>query len=144
MKIRVYWKDILGQSQMAGGMALTLFSVAGVFGNLLGGRLADKYGHTKIITLGCSLLVPSLPALLWANTVYTATPLLMLGGALLLMTYGPTIVMGQSYLPNHVGFSSGMTLINKKAWKAWDCSGYRVVGSAWRYSISQITYKMLK
>jgi FSR family fosmidomycin resistance protein-like MFS transporter len=31
-------------------------------------------------------------------------------GMLLLSTYGPTIVLGQKYLPNHIGFSSGMTL----------------------------------
>jgi FSR family fosmidomycin resistance protein-like MFS transporter len=26
------------------------------------------------------------------------------------MTYSPTIVMGQTYLPNHVGLASGITL----------------------------------
>lgn len=108
--IPLYWTSILQQSQMAGATALTIFSVAGVFGNLIGGRLADRFGHTKIVAIGCTLLVPSLPALLWADDVYIATLMLVVVGALLLSTYGPTIVLGQKYLPNHIGFSSGMTL----------------------------------
>ncbi|MCP4340805.1 MAG: MFS transporter [Desulfobulbaceae bacterium] len=108
--IPLYWSNVLQQSEMAGGTALTIFSTAGIFGNLLGGRLADRYGHTRVIAIGCTLLIPSLPALLWADNVLIATIMLAVVGMLLLSTYGPTIVLGQKYLPNHIGFSSGMTL----------------------------------
>lgn len=108
--IPLYWRDVLGQSEVSGGIALTLFSISGVIGNLIGGRLADKYGNIKIILLGCAMLVPTLPLLIWVNTTALGLPLLVLSGCFLLMTYGPTIVAGQRYLPNHVGFSSGMTL----------------------------------
>lgn len=108
--IPLYWTTVLGQSQMAGGMALTIFSVAGVLGNLVGGRLADRFGQGKIIVIGCLLLIPALPILLWADNVFFATLMLFVVGALLLSTYAPTIVLGQKYLPNNIGFSSGMTL----------------------------------
>lgn len=108
--IPLYWTTVLNQSQIAGGTALTLFSVAGIFGNLTGGRLADRFGHRKVIVIGCFLLVPSLPALLWADNVLTATLMLIVVGALLLLTYGPTIILAQQYLPNNIGLSSGMTL----------------------------------
>lgn len=108
--VPLYWTTVLQQTKLAGGMALTLFSVAGIFGNLLGGRLADRFGYKTIVIVGCTLLVPTLPAFVLTDNVYFATVLLALAGALLLLTYGPTVVMGQKYIPNHVGLSSGMTL----------------------------------
>jgi len=56
------------------------------------------------------MLIPSLPALILAENVYLATLLLVPVGMFLSMTYSPTIVMGQTYLPNNIGLSSGMTL----------------------------------
>ncbi|WP_167495764.1 MFS transporter [Desulfosediminicola ganghwensis] len=108
--IPLYWTDVLQQSQIAGAAALTVFSAGGVFGNLLGGRLADLFGHKKIVVGGCCLLIPLLPALLLVENVFVANVLIATVGALLLFTYGPTVVLGQEYLPNHIGFSSGMTL----------------------------------
>lgn len=108
--IPLYWVEVLQQSKTSGAVALTVFSISGVIGNLLGGRLADHFGHVKIIVLGCALLIPCLPALAWAEHASVATFLLIPTGAFLLMTYGPTVVSGQKYLPNHIGFSSGMTL----------------------------------
>jgi FSR family fosmidomycin resistance protein-like MFS transporter len=108
--IPLYWTTVLQQTELAGGMALTLFSVAGIFGNLLGGRLADRFGYKTIVITGCALLVPTIPAFVLTNNVYLAAILLALAGALLLLTYGPTVVMGQKYIPNHIGLSSGMTL----------------------------------
>ncbi|WP_175498377.1 MFS transporter [Desulfuromusa kysingii] len=108
--IPLYWTTVLQQTKLAGGMALTLFSVAGILGNFLGGKLADRFGYKTIVVSGCTLLVPTIPAFILTNNVYFAAILLALTGAFLLLTYGPTVVMGQKYIPNHVGLSSGMTL----------------------------------
>ena len=108
--IPLYWVKVLNQSETAGAAALSLFSLSGVIGNLFGGKLADRFGHVKIIIIGCALLIPCLPALAWAENVHVATLLLIPTGIFLLMTYGPTVVSGQRYLPNHIGLSSGMTL----------------------------------
>ena len=108
--IPLYWVKVLGQSEAAGAAALSLFLVSGVLGNLLGGWLADRFGRVRVIIIGCALLIPSLPALVWASNVHMLTLLLVPVGSFLSMTYSPTIVMGQTYLPNHIGLSSGMTL----------------------------------
>lgn len=108
--IPLYWTRELGQTTLAGGVALSLFSFAGIFGNLLGGRLADRYGYKAVVVAGCTLLVPVIPAFVLTESVFIALILVIAAGVLLLMTYGPTVVMGQQYLPNHVGLSSGMTL----------------------------------
>ncbi len=43
--IPIYWLNELHQSKVAGAMALTVFAGSGIFGNLLGGNLADRFGQ---------------------------------------------------------------------------------------------------
>lgn len=108
--IPLYWVKTLDQPEAVGAAALSFFMLSGVLGNMIGGWLADRFGRVRMIFVGCALLIPSLPALVWANNVYLATLLLIPVGMFLSMTYSPTIVMGQTYLPNHLGLSTGMTL----------------------------------
>lgn len=108
--IPLYWVKVLDQSETAGAAALSLFLVSGVLGTLLGGWLADRYGRVRMIIIGCALLIPTLPALVIVENIFLATLLLLPVGIFLSMTYSPTIVMGQTFLPNHIGLSSGMTL----------------------------------
>ena len=44
------------------------------------------------------------------KSVVAATLLVAPIGFMLFVTYSPTIVLGQSYLPNRIGLSSGVTL----------------------------------
>jgi FSR family fosmidomycin resistance protein-like MFS transporter len=108
--IPLYWITVLNQSKAAGGTALTIMSGAGVIGNLLGGRLADRFGHRRIILVSACILIPLLPALVWAHNLLLAWGLLLPIGLALSAGYGPSIVMGHKYLPNRIGLSSGVTL----------------------------------
>jgi len=108
--IPLYWVNVLGQSKAAGATALTVMAATGVVGNLLGGRLADRLGHLKIMLAGFCILIPFLPFLIWVSDPLVAMMLLIPTGFVLSSTYSPTIVMGQRYLPNHIGLSSGVTL----------------------------------
>jgi len=108
--IPIYWIDGLNQSKAAGAMALTIFAGSGILGNLLGGSLADRIGQKKVMLLGFFGLTLFLPMLILANNVQIATLLLIPIGLMLYATYSPTIVLGQNYLPNRVGLSSGVTL----------------------------------
>jgi FSR family fosmidomycin resistance protein-like MFS transporter len=108
--IPIYWINGLNQSKAAGAMALTIFAGTGIIGNLLGGSLADRIGQKKIMLLGFFGLTLLLPILIFVNNVSIATLLLVPTGLLLYGTYSPAIVMGQNYLPNRVGLSSGVTL----------------------------------
>ena len=53
--IPLYWIHVLGQSKAAGATALTVFALAGVAGNLIGGQLADRFGHKRVFLLGTAL-----------------------------------------------------------------------------------------
>ncbi len=108
--IPIYWINALNQSKAAGAMALTIFAGSGILGNLLGGSLADRIGQKKVILLGFLGLTLFLPILIFVDNVQVATLLLIPIGLMLYGTYSPSIVLGQSYLPNRVGLSSGVTL----------------------------------
>jgi len=108
--VPLYWIHVLGQSKAAGATALTVFALAGVSGNLLGGRLADRFGSTWIAAAGFCALLPLVPALTMASSAPVALAILVLIGCALSTTYSPLIILGQAYLPNHIGLSSGVTL----------------------------------
>ena len=108
--IPLYWIHELGQSKAAGAAALTIMAGSGIIGNLMGGWLADRFGHRKLLWIGLIALIPLFPALLWTKNVYLATLLLVPIGISLFGTYSPTIVMAQKYLPNHIGLSAGITI----------------------------------
>ena len=107
--IPLYWINVLHQSKAAGGAALTVLFTAGVVGTILGGRLADYFGHRSVIWSGLGGLVVLLPVFVSTNSVFVATLLLLAIGLMNYMTYSPIVVMGQKYLPNHVGLASGVT-----------------------------------
>jgi len=108
--IPIYWIEVLGQSNMAGAAALSLFAGTGIFGNIAGGTLADRIGQKKVTLIGFASLAVLLPALIAVDSVSLATMLLVPVGFMMFLTYSPTIVLGQKYLPNRVGLSSGVTL----------------------------------
>jgi FSR family fosmidomycin resistance protein-like MFS transporter len=50
-----------------------------------------------------------LPLFVSTSSVSAATLLLVVIGLMNYITYSPIVVMGQRYLPNHVGLASGVT-----------------------------------
>jgi len=107
--IPLYWINVLHQSKAAGGTALTVLFSAGVLGNIIGGRLADHFSHRSVIWNGLAALAVLLPFFVSTNNVFVATILLVAIGLINYTTYSPIVVMGQRYLPNHVGLASGVT-----------------------------------
>ena len=108
--IPIYWVLGLNQSKAAGAIALTIFAGSGIIGTLLGGSLADRVGQKKVIVMGCFGMTLFLPMLILFRNVQLLTLLLIPIGLMISATYSPTVVLGQIYLPNRVGLSSGVTL----------------------------------
>ena len=108
--IPLYWIHVLHQSKAKGGAALSVLFAAGILGNLLGGKLADRFGYRRVVLAGSCLSIPLLPAFLWADRPGIAMGLLIPVGFIFSSTYSPMVVMGQRYLPNRVGLASGVTL----------------------------------
>ena len=108
--LALYCVDTLGQTEAVGNTALSYFFVLTTLGTLVGGKIADRYGHQKLIRIGCLLA----PALIFAMTLTDSLTLAMVilfpVGIALNIIYSPMVVLGQLYLPNHMGLASGMTL----------------------------------
>ncbi|HZV50115.1 MAG TPA: MFS transporter [Candidatus Dormibacteraeota bacterium] len=108
--VPLYWIAVLGRSRAAGGYALTLLLLCGAMGTLLGGRLADRFPRREVIAAGLLLSGPLVLALTRAPNPALATALLAAVGIALFVPTSVQVVLGQEYLPNHIGTASGVTL----------------------------------
>jgi FSR family fosmidomycin resistance protein-like MFS transporter len=93
---------------------LTLYLIAGAFGTIAGGRWADRFGRRAVLIGSTS----SGAVLLGATTLLSSQTHLFLAfaaGALavgfaLVASQTAMVVLGQEYLPRHLGVASGVTL----------------------------------
>lgn len=106
----LYWLNVLNQTAVASGTALTVLATCSMMGNLLGGRIADRFGYRIAVLIEFALLASFMPLLPLTSNVGVATLLLVPIGSLLSAPTSSIVVLGQSYLPNHIGFSSGVTM----------------------------------
>ena len=85
---------------------LFLFLGAGTAGTLLGGLLADRIGHRKMVFLSMALQVPLIHLFLnaegWAVFVLAAAV-----GAVIVSTFSVTIVMAQELFPRRMATAAG-------------------------------------
>lgn len=107
--VPLYFVDVLDRSEVQGEAAITAFLLGGAVGTLLGGRLADRVGRRPILLGSFVLQVPLLAAFLAAGPT-AAIPLLAVIGLISIATFSISVVLGQEYLPNHLGVASGVTL----------------------------------
>jgi FSR family fosmidomycin resistance protein-like MFS transporter len=106
----LFWMNVLHQSTAAGGSALTILIAGGMIGNLVGGRLADRLGYRIAALVEFGLLACFLPFLALVPSAGWATLLLIPIGLLLSAPNSAMVVLGQGYLPNRIGLSSGVTM----------------------------------
>lgn len=101
---------VLGQSQIIGAVALTVFAGAGLSGNLAGGFFADQVGFKRIMVISSFVLSGFYLVFLQVENSHLAMLLVAVLGFSVFASYSPAILAGQSYLPNRIGLSSGVTL----------------------------------
>lgn len=108
--LALYWMHILKQSNTNGSIALSVLFVIGSLGTLLGGRLADNIGSIKVIRLTFCILPFLILALSLTRNVLIGSLFLLPIGLLIFLPYSAIVILGQRYLPNNMGFASGVTL----------------------------------
>lgn len=108
--IVLFFVNVLSQSESTGNLLLSFFYAVSALAALLGGKLADSFGHRKTIWLSFAALLPATVAFTFSHSFWLCVFLLIPMGAGLNVGYSPLVLMGQRYLPNHVGFASGITL----------------------------------
>ncbi len=82
---------------------------AGKATGVLGGHFADRAGHRPVLVLPQLVLLPAVLALPNRNLV-VAFLLLVVIGVAMDANFSTALVLGQEYLPRHVGLASGVIL----------------------------------
>ena len=108
--LALYFIGQLGASPGQGGVALTVFLVAGACGTLLGGWVADHSGRLVSIRIGFALAVPGLLGLVLAGNQLIALVFVVVTAIGTFMPFSVFVVLGQDYLPNRIGTASGVTV----------------------------------
>lgn len=97
-----------------GSFALFSLLIGGAAGTMAGGRLADRIDRRRVIALSLALTTVfggALAAGAVFFATYAAVTALAFGfGASLGISAGVLVVLGQEYLPQHIGVASGVTL----------------------------------
>ncbi len=106
----LYLVDNMGQTEAAGNMSLSFYYGVSALAALFGGKLADNFGHRKTVWLSFAILLPSIIIFTMSGSFWLCLLMLIPMGAGLNIGYSPLVLMGQRYLPNHIGFASGITL----------------------------------
>lgn len=95
-------------------VALFLLLLGGAIGTMFGGRLADRVDRRRVVNISLVLTTTFAALLALAGThapLFALVAVLALGfGASLGLSAGVLVVIGQEYLPKHIGIASGVTL----------------------------------
>ena len=105
-----YWSRNLHVTLQSGALALSMLLTIGLAGVFLGGRMADLYGAKRVILWSAVATGPAFWLLGSAHTVLQAWLALPVLAFALFAPGGVMVVLGQTYLPRHLGTASGVTV----------------------------------
>jgi FSR family fosmidomycin resistance protein-like MFS transporter len=103
------WEVSRGHSKSYGNTLLSLVLLAGVVGTLCAGPLADRYGR-RLVLLVSLALSPGLVLLYVLVGGTLGAIAVCAAGAVIVSTFGVTIVLSQEYLPSRIAMASGMSV----------------------------------
>lgn len=92
-----------------GQLFIFIFMALGVVGTFFGGPLSDKYGRKNIILLSVIGPIPFCLALPFVP-LYVALALLIIIGALIMISFTVTVVYAQELVPSKIGTMAGLTV----------------------------------
>ena len=103
------WEVSLGHSKSHGNHLLALMLFAGGVGTLALGPLADRFGRRPVLLASVVATGPLVLLFVLVGGI-PGTIALALTGVCVVGTFGVTMVMGQEYMPRHIGMASGLVI----------------------------------
>jgi len=108
--IPLYWVGILMQTQQQGGLMVTVMALSAAASAFIGGRIADRIGFSRVIRMAFMLPFPLIIMITLTNSAWVATALIVPLVLVLNLGQGPSVALGQKYLPSRLGTATGITL----------------------------------
>jgi FSR family fosmidomycin resistance protein-like MFS transporter len=108
--LALYFIDRWAQTAAQANLALIVFLGTSIFGTLLGGWLADRFGRRNVIRAGFAGAAVFLTLFISTSDRVLALELLVPLAIFIFMPTSVLVVLGQEYLPQRVGMASGVTL----------------------------------
>ncbi len=105
--IPFYYINYMKGDPMHAGNLLFAFLTAGTVGTIVGGPLADRFGHKKIMLFSLGVTCPLLVLFLLSSGFWSFF-WFILAGFILIFSFTVSIVMGQFFMPNNMGMASGL------------------------------------
>jgi FSR family fosmidomycin resistance protein-like MFS transporter len=105
--IPFYYINYLKGNPLHAGKLVTTFLMTGALGTLIGGPIADRWGHKNFFLATLILSVPLL-FLFYYSSGLMAFIFLGISGLVLLSTFALSTVMAQTLLPERLGVASGL------------------------------------
>ncbi len=105
--IPFYYINYLRGEAIYAGQLVFIFLFTGAVGTLLGGPLADRWGHKNFLLITMGITFP----LMLGFLNFTGWPVIIIlgvSGLVLVSNFTPTIVMAQEMLPHNLGVASGL------------------------------------
>jgi FSR family fosmidomycin resistance protein-like MFS transporter len=103
------WEVAQGHTESYGNRILAVMLLVGGIGTLVAGPLADRIGRRPVMTASVAAVGPLIAVYLLVGGVAGATALALVG-VCVISTFGTAMVMGQEYLPRHIGLASGLVI----------------------------------
>src|SRR5438132_3636867 len=103
------WEVSLGHSKSHGNRLLALMLFAGGVGTLALGPLADRVGRRAVLLGSLIVTGPLVLVFVLVGGIPGAVALALVGASVV-GTFGVTMVMGQEYMPRHIGTASGLVI----------------------------------
>jgi len=105
--IPFYYIDYLKGDPIYAGKLVSVFLLSGVVGTLIGARLADRWGHKRMLLISFAASSAVLP-LIFITEGYALFGVFGVFGFFLVSSFAVTTVMAQRLLPDNVGMASGL------------------------------------
>jgi FSR family fosmidomycin resistance protein-like MFS transporter len=105
--IPFYYINYLKGDAIYAGQLVFIFLMAGAVGTLVGGPLADRWGHKNFLLISMAVTFPLIVGFLkvsgWPIAIF-----LGLAGFVSVTSFSVTVVMAQEMLPQNIGVASGL------------------------------------
>ncbi len=141
--IPLYWIAVLGQSEQFSSLMLTVYSLAGAVATFLGGRIADRIGFKKIVLVSTGLAGPLLLLFLAMDNALLAGVVLVIIALAHSINFAPMVTLSQAYLPNRIGFASGVSLGVVVSIGGAATPGIGAIGDIWGIRASMLAVALI-